>query len=572
MDFLIVFGWALVAVGFYVERSPHERDMKLVGVIRAGFAIWLVASNPLAAQSIVCRATRTAGVTFAGACIKGDSTFGDLRLERPKPSSPHLWMGTIQGREVRSAASGGAIGQSEFGVDVRPGGALRLGRAWLALTGVRRDNATIEFAFRLDASAPPTDEDVNILRHARAYLADSSRWNRADTTDMNAAPTRGFGCFPAQRQSMFCAVYLASVNLTSDYAHFRPALNAVRSAVLATGKEYRHPLVDFNNDTSRTLPEVLSVLDAAIATVVAQRSTQSADTLAAPGRHGISVPSSADGSLQPSYVFVPPRPPAGASSYPVAVLLHTWSFDLEQRSAEVEAGAAARGWLLVQPNFRGRSDNPSACGSPLVQQDILDAVNWVRQRYAVDSSRIYLLGLSGGGYMTMLMAARHPAIWAAGSAWVGISDLNEWYGAHTADNYGRMIRACLAGDPTVVDSSRAEARRRSPRTYLSPKLTVPLDMAAGRYDSVVSPAHTLRAFDAIAPRAISEAEIAQLLAAGNGLIAPSPADTVADSTFARRIFLRRVAGPFRVTIFEGGHEWRPDAALAWLATQQKPPR
>jgi acetyl esterase/lipase len=288
-----------------------------------------------------------------------------------------------------------------------------------------------------------------------------------------------------------------------------------------------------------------------------------------PGRHRIEVRSSVDGSVQPSYLYLPPLPSRPGAQMPLAVMLHTWSFDLEQRDTTVEAEARARGWILLSPNFRGKNDHPEACGSRLAQQDILDAVASVRASYAVDARRIYVLGLSGGGYLTMLVAAKHPDLWAAASAWVGISDLREWYAAHGGDNYGRMMRACLGGAPEESDSIGAEYRDRSPITYLTPTVRVPLDIAAGRFDSTVAVSHSLRAFQAIAPSALSNREIESLVAPGPGLIAPAAADTASDRVLGRRVYLRRVAGPHRVTVFEGGHEWLPRAAIDWLAKQQK---
>jgi acetyl esterase/lipase len=284
-----------------------------------------------------------------------------------------------------------------------------------------------------------------------------------------------------------------------------------------------------------------------------------------PGRHRIEVRSSVDASLQPSYVSVPARSAGSSTPAPLAVILHTWSYDLEQRDSTVEAEAAARGWILLAPNFRGKNDHPEACGSKLAEQDILDAVAWVRANYAVDARRIYLLGLSGGGYLTMLMAAKHPDAWTAASAWVGISDLSEWYAAHGGDNYGRMMRACLGGAPAESDRIGAEYRARSPITYLDAKLRVPMDIAAGRFDSTVAPVHSLRAFQAIAPGAITSREIESLLRPGRGLTTPAAADTASDAVLGRRIYLRRTAGPHRLTIFEGGHEWLPRAAIEWLA-------
>jgi dipeptidyl aminopeptidase/acylaminoacyl peptidase len=174
-------------------------------------------------------------------------------------------------------------------------------------------------------------------------------------------------------------------------------------------------------------------------------------------------------------VQVPPALPYKTKRYPALVLLHTWSHDLEERFPTAEAESDARGWLLVQPNFRGRNDRPEACGSPLAQQDVLDAVEWVKGHYPVDDTRIYLLGFSGGAFMTLLMVSRHPEPWAAASAWGGISDVTQWYREHGGDDYGRMLRACLGGNPLESATSAAEASARSPLTYLSASLQVPLD-------------------------------------------------------------------------------------------------
>jgi hypothetical protein len=97
-----------------------------------------------------------------------------------------------------------------------------------------------------------------------------------------------------------------------------------------------------------------------------------------------------------------------------------------------------------------------------------------------------------------------------------------------------------------------------------------MDLAAGRSDSIVSVSHTLRAFQALAPGLITDAEVDALIRPGPGLARPTLADTTSDPLVGRRIFLRRVAGPFRLTIFDGGHEWMPRAAMAWLADQRKP--
>jgi acetyl esterase/lipase len=291
-----------------------------------------------------------------------------------------------------------------------------------------------------------------------------------------------------------------------------------------------------------------------------------------PARTLIHVTSSIDGSSQPSYVLLPPSLPAGKGA-PLVVLLHSWSYGLEQRELDLEEDAARRGWILVVPDFRGRNDHPEACGSTLAQQDVLDAVQWVRDHQAVDSTRIYVAGNSGGGYMTMLMVERAPQLWAAASAWVGISDLTVWYHSHPADDYGAMMRKCLGGAPGRSVAVAKEYRGRSPLARLGGVAAVPIDLAAGRHDTTVPIVHSLWAFNALARagggEVISAAEIAQLSGPGAALRHPTVADTATDQAFGRAIFLRRTVGASRITIFEGGHEWLPPVALAWLAEHHK---
>ena len=283
------------------------------------------------------------------------------------------------------------------------------------------------------------------------------------------------------------------------------------------------------------------------------------------GVHRIEVRSTADRSMQPSYLVVPSKADA-SGRLPLLVVLHTWSFDLEARFTRIEDDVVPRGWLALTPNFRGQNNHPQACGSSLAQQDILDAVAWVRSHFPVDEKRIFLVGWSGGGFMTMLMAARYPRIWAAASAGAGISDLGAWYEEHNADQFGSDLRACFGGAPSDSASTARLYKDQSPITYLRPDLGVPLDLAAGKDDPQVSLRHTLNAFRALAPDALSEQDIATLLN-DSGKLPPVEGDPL----IPRRLYLRRTAGKVRVTVFEGKHEWFYKASLDWLE-QNRPPQ
>ena len=296
------------------------------------------------------------------------------------------------------------------------------------------------------------------------------------------------------------------------------------------------------------------------------------DSSGADRREKIHVPSSLDGTEQPCYLILPEVFDKDGAPAPLLVSLHTWSGNVEQRDLGMEREADERGWIYLWPHFRGPNRSPDACGSEKAQQDILDAVDWVLERYSVDTKRIYLTGASGGGHMAMLMAGRHPERWTAVSAWVGISDLAAWHARHAGKGYGAMVRASCGGAPGASPEVDEQYRVRSPKTWLDRAVDVPLDVAAGVHDGhkgSVPIRHTLDAFNLVAAAqgspVITEEEIAQLSRPDGRLDRPQPGDQPEDPTFGRAIYLRRTAGKARVTIFEGGHERIARAAAEWLA-------
>ena len=225
-----------------------------------------------------------------------------------------------------------------------------------------------------------------------------------------------------------------------------------------------------------------------------------------------------------------------------------------------------------------RPDLAQACGSELVQQNVLEAVAWACETYPVDKKRIYLTGTSGGGHLTLLLSARYPAIWAAASAFVGISDLAAWHDKHDDDKYGADTRLCTGGRPGDSEAIDAEYRARSPLTFLGnpelAELDLPLDILAGIFDGhtgSVPIRHSIDAFNAVANSAgavatVTESEIEQL-SSGEGfgrLTHKQPSDCEVDAALGREIHLRRRAGRTRLTIFEGGHEGIGTSAVDWL--------
>lgn len=289
------------------------------------------------------------------------------------------------------------------------------------------------------------------------------------------------------------------------------------------------------------------------------------------------IPSSLDGKSQPVLAWAPDT--AKVQKTPLFVFLHSWSSDYTQDNSKWLKACAERGWIWLHPNFRGINQSPQACGSRLARQDILDAIEHACELWQVDRERIYLAGVSGGGHMSLLMAGHHPERFSAISAWVGPTDLAQWHRFHTQDGkpgkYAKMIEKSLLGAPGTSPEIDAEYRDRSPVYHLHQATTLPVSIWAGVEDGhtgSVPVSHSLWAFNAVC-RGLQRPEISDLeiqqLVRDRQLQQPTADDMAEDVELGRKIFLRRRAGPSVLTIFDGGHESLPPAAMAWLSRQQR---
>jgi pimeloyl-ACP methyl ester carboxylesterase len=327
--------------------------------------------------------------------------------------------------------------------------------------------------------------------------------------------------------------------------------------------EPKGQLYHLGNDPSET-----NNLWASEPAVVERLSLLLGDSVAPLERQRIRFESSADGTQQEAILITPGT--ISNEPRPMVVNLHSWSADLHQRSA-LERRVYDRGWFYLFPNFRGANQTPQACGSPLAQQDVLDAVDWMLAHHAVDPQRIYLTGASGGGHMTMLMAGRYPRRWKAASAWVGISDLVSWHQKHRGSRYGNMIEACCGGLPGDSPEVDQQYHDRSPIHFITAARNLPIDLLAGADDGhtgSVPIRHSIDAFNKIAEAngtpAVTEQEIQQLSQRGGRLRRPKDGDVGFDPRLGRDHFLRRHSGSARLTIFDGGHESIAEATMVWF--------
>lgn len=289
-----------------------------------------------------------------------------------------------------------------------------------------------------------------------------------------------------------------------------------------------------------------------------------------PGIEDIEITSTADGSEQPA-LWLAPR---GDKDRPLLVVLHSWSSGYTQHAGMPYAiWAHENGWAVIAPEFRGVNDDASALGSDLAVQDVVDAIDYATAQDGVESGRVYAVGYSGGGMMSLLVAGRHPDKVTAVASWGPIYDLVEFYRQSLAAgrHYAGDITAGCGGDPTDGGPARQECLHRSPMTHLDAarEQGVPVFIAQGILDSLLSPSHGASAFNQLADPEdrLGGEEVNQI---GRNSLPDHLAGSITTETYfgegdPEPVFARQ-SGAAWLVFFNAGHDMAYKATLRWFAS------
>ncbi|MFS0703841.1 PHB depolymerase family esterase [Cellulomonas sp. 179-A 9B4 NHS] len=126
------------------------------------------------------------------------------------------------------------------------------------------------------------------------------------------------------------------------------------------------------------------------------------------------------------HLFVPDRLPANPG---VLVVVHycTGSAQAMYSGAQFDELASQHGFIAIYPS----TNRPGNCfdvssANALVRdggsdpQSIVQMVRHVQSRYATDTSRVFVTGVSSGAMTTQLLLAAYPDVFAAGAAFAGV--------------------------------------------------------------------------------------------------------------------------------------------------------
>jgi dipeptidyl aminopeptidase/acylaminoacyl peptidase len=168
-------------------------------------------------------------------------------------------------------------------------------------------------------------------------------------------------------------------------------------------------------------------------------------------------------------VLITPPGFTPSQRYPLVLLIHGGPTSASTRNFNVLGQLmAARGWLVLSPNYRG-SDNHGLAFQSAVRYDPEDgpgrdidaAVNAVRARGIVDEHRIAVSGWSYGGIMTAWMAT-HFHYWKAA---VSGASVNDWSTDYSVADDSDSDAALFHSGPWAGPQARAEYDRASAVTY-----------------------------------------------------------------------------------------------------------
>ena len=189
-----------------------------------------------------------------------------------------------------------------------------------------------------------------------------------------------------------------------------------------------------------------------------------------------------DSTVQHAYFYKSVSP----ETRPLVVQLHSWTYDYRQFDS-VAVYCLLNDLNFIHPDFRGPNKTKYACCSDLVISDIDAAIDYAINNGNVDTSRIFVIGQSGGGYATLAIFMKSKHKIRKFSAWCSISDLVRWYEETKIRKlyYARDILNCTnsIGDNLNVE----EAVQRSPFYWDTPVRKLDycrLDIFAGVYDGL----------------------------------------------------------------------------------------
>jgi acetyl esterase/lipase len=192
----------------------------------------------------------------------------------------------------------------------------------------------------------------------------------------------------------------------------------------------------------------------------------------------------ADGTSIPAYLTLPPGH-ENAKGLPAIVMPHggpsardEWGFDW------LSQFYAARGFAVLQPNFRGSSGYGNTWFQqngfrswPIAIGDVLDAGRWMVREGIADPSKLAIVGWSYGGYAALQSAVVDSTLFKAVVAIAPVTDLPALKTEHLHFTDFDLVSQFVGDGPRMHEGSPLEH---------ADKIKVPVMLFHGAFDRNVS--------------------------------------------------------------------------------------
>ncbi|MFL6750490.1 MAG: alpha/beta hydrolase family protein [Sphingomicrobium sp.] len=167
----------------------------------------------------------------------------------------------------------------------------------------------------------------------------------------------------------------------------------------------------------------------------------------------------ADGTSIPAYLTLPPG--GTSTSLPTVILPHggpsardSWGFDW------LAQFLAARGYAVIQPNYRGSSGYGDEFAGQnafrdwkTAMSDISAAGKYLVGKGIADSSKMAIVGWSYGGYAALQLSSIEPSTYKAVVAIAPVTDLELWKKDAEEFTSGRLVENMVGTGPHVAEGS-----------------------------------------------------------------------------------------------------------------------